>query len=57
MKDLKIFNNNEFGEIRTILDEKGEPWFVGKDIAQILEYSSKRRLKNDCKKINYRRFI
>lgn len=39
MKDLKIFNNKEFGEIRSILDENNEPWFVGKDIAEILEYS------------------
>ena len=40
MKDLKIFNNNEFGEIRTIVDENYEPWFVGKDVAEILEYSN-----------------
>ena len=39
MNNLKIFENNEFGEIRTITDKQGEPWFVGKDIAQILEYS------------------
>lgn len=38
MNELKIFKNNEFGEIRTIKDENGEPWFVGKDIAEILEY-------------------
>lgn len=38
MKDLKIFNNKEFGEIRTIVDENSEPWFVGKDVAEILEY-------------------
>lgn len=40
MNDLKIFNNNEFGEIRTIKDENGEPWFVGKDVADILQYSN-----------------
>lgn len=39
MKDLKIFNNEEFGQIRTIIDENNEPWFVGKDVADILEYS------------------
>ena len=38
MKDLKIFNNEEFGQIRTIVDEKNEAWFVGKDIAEILGY-------------------
>lgn len=29
MNNLKIFNNPEFGEIRTI-QRDGEPWFVGK---------------------------
>lgn len=38
MKDLKIFENNEFGEVRTIIDENNEPWFVGRDVAEILEY-------------------
>lgn len=42
MKDLKIFNNEEFGQIRTILDENKEPWFVGKDVAEILKYSNTR---------------
>lgn len=40
MKELKIFNNDEFGQIRTILDGNNEPWFVGKDVAEILEYSN-----------------
>lgn len=35
MNDLKIFENKEFGEIRTVI-ENGEPWFVGKDVAEIL---------------------
>lgn len=38
MNNLKIFENEQFGEIRTIIDEQGEPWFVGRDIAKILEY-------------------
>lgn len=42
MRDLKIFNNNEFGQIRTISDENNEPWFVGKDVAEILEYTRPR---------------
>lgn len=37
MKDLKIFENNEFGEIRTITIE-GVPYFVGNDIARSLGY-------------------
>jgi len=37
MNDIQIFNNPEFGEIRTI-DQNGEPWFVGKDVAAALGY-------------------
>lgn len=40
MKELKIFDNEEFGQIRTIVDENNEPWFVGKDVAEILEYTN-----------------
>ena len=37
MQELEIFKNEEFDEIRTLMID-GEPWFVGKDIADILEY-------------------
>lgn len=37
MSNIQIFNNPEFGEIRTI-DQNGEPWFVGKDVATALGY-------------------
>lgn len=37
MNNLQIFNNPEFGEIRTI-QKDGEPWFVGKDVAAALGY-------------------
>ena len=37
MNDLRIFDNEEFGEIRTI-SINGEPWFVGKDVAAALGY-------------------
>lgn len=33
-KEIEIFKNEEFGEVRTILIDD-EPWFVGKDICQI----------------------
>lgn len=39
MQDLQIFKNNEFGEIR-VLEINNEPWFVGKDVAEILGYSN-----------------
>lgn len=37
MNDLMIFNNPEFGEIRSV-EIKGEAWLVGKDVAQALGY-------------------
>lgn len=40
MKDLKIFNNKEFGEIRTTKDEHGDPWFVASDICNALELTN-----------------
>ena len=38
MNDVQIFNNSEFGEIRTVIID-GEPWFVAKDIAEKLGYA------------------
>ena len=40
--EIQIFKNEQFGEIRTMVDEKGEPWFVGKDVAKMLGYSNTR---------------
>lgn len=37
MNDLQIFENKEFGKIRS-LEINNEPYFVGKDIAEILGY-------------------
>lgn len=37
MNELQIFNNEEFGEIRSIIIDD-EPWFVGKDVAEALGY-------------------
>ena len=37
MNDLMIFNNPEFGEIRSV-EIKGEAWLVGTDVAQALGY-------------------
>lgn len=42
MNNLQIFNNEEFGQVRTMVID-GEPWFVGKDVADILEYSNSRK--------------
>lgn len=39
MSELQIFNNAEFGSIRTLMIND-EPYFVGKDVAEILGYSN-----------------
>ena len=36
-KSIQVFNNTEFGEIRS-MTINGEPWFVGKDVAAALGY-------------------
>lgn len=37
MNDLTVFENEEFGSVRT-LSMDGDPWFVGKDVATALGY-------------------
>lgn len=39
--ELQVFKNAEFGEIRAV-EIDGEPWFVGKDVAQALGYVKER---------------
>lgn len=39
MNELQIFDNKEFGEVRTVVIDS-EPWFVGKDVADILGYQN-----------------
>ena len=41
MNELKTFTNAEFGSVRTI-EIDNEPYFVGKDVAEILGYSEPR---------------
>lgn len=41
MNGLQVFNNSEFGELRTVTID-GEPWFVGKDVATALGYNNSR---------------
>lgn len=48
MNDITIFNNPEFGDIRTIMID-GEPWFCGKDVAGNLGYTNeKNAVKRHC---------
>ena len=39
MNNIQIFKHEMFGEIRTMTNEKGETFFVGKDVATALGYS------------------
>ena len=46
----QLFNNMEFGNIRTLTDPNGNPWFVGKDIALALGYvDTKKAVARHCK--------
>ncbi len=39
MELIKKFNHEQFGEIRTLTNEKGETFFIGKDVATALGYA------------------
>ena len=39
MNELKLFENEEFGKVR-VLEIENEPWFVAKDVCDILELSN-----------------
>ena len=42
MNNIQIFENQEFGAIRTMSDEKGEPLFCAKDVCDALGYNNSR---------------
>ena len=37
---VAVFENPEFGTVRTTIDEKGEPWFCAKDLCDVLGYKN-----------------
>ena len=45
MNELQIFQNKEFGEVRSLVINN-EPWFVGKDVAEALGYGEGKSLNN-----------
>lgn len=48
--NLTIFNNDKFGDMRAYLDDSGEPWFCGNDVAKALGYSNTRdAISKHCK--------
>lgn len=42
MSEVKIFENENFGQVRTVTIDN-DPWFIGKDVADILGYSNSRK--------------
>lgn len=42
MNELQIFKNEQFGQVRTLAIE-GTPYFVGKDVVEILGYENQNR--------------
>ena len=50
---VKQFSNEQFGELRVVQDEQGEPWFVAKDVCDALglgrQHDSTRYLDDDEK--------
>ena len=47
MLELKIFENEDFGKVRTVTDENGTPLFCGIDIAKALGYTNPRKAVRD----------
>ena len=46
MKDLKVFENPDFGKIN-VVEKNDEPWFIGKEVATILGYANHRKALAD----------
>ena len=46
MNELQIFNHPDFGQVRTVTIND-DPWFVGKDVADVLGYSNSRKALAD----------
>ena len=56
-KNIQIFQNKEFGAIRSMKDERGEPFFCGKDVARALGYKNPEKalrvhIEDDDKVVN-----
>lgn len=50
---IQVFQNEAFGQVR-IITKDGEPWFVGKDVAEVLGYSNTKKAINDHVKENHK---
>lgn len=45
MNEMLIFENPEFGKVRTVCIDN-EPWFVAKDVSEILGYAQTSRVSH-----------
>lgn len=54
MSDIQLFDNPEFGKVRAMLDENGEPLFVARDVtdALCLDRTATRRIDDDEKGVH-----
>lgn len=51
--ELAVFDSAEFGRVRVLAGEDGEPWFVASDVARALGYERPADAVNaHCKKVN-----
>jgi len=46
MNKIQIFQNKEFGKVR-VIEQNGEPWFVAKDVCDVLKYTNHRKAIHD----------
>lgn len=53
---IQVFQNEAFGQMRVIVKD-GEPWFVGKDVAEKLGYSNSRKALADHVKDNHKNTV
>lgn len=56
MNELKIFENPAFGKVR-VVEQGGEPWFVGKDVCEALGYTNSRKALGDHVKENHKNTV
>lgn len=54
MNEIQTFDSPEFGSIRVVRDENGEPWFVAKDVLNVLDLdkTALRKLDEDEKGVD-----
>lgn len=54
MNEIKVFNNEQFGNVRVVMED-GKPLFCGSDVAKALGYTNPRKaLADHCKGVTKR---